>query len=127
MPLPKTAAAVFLTTLAACGGDSSRTTEDFDPGPAPPALIAGETMYNGSCAQCHGVNGTGSPEGPPLVDQVYRPSHHADISFHLAVTQGVAPHHWTFGAMPPVEGIPREQVDQIISYVRWLQRQAGIF
>ena len=126
MPVPKTIAAVFLAILVACGGDSPRVAEDFDPGPTPAELIAGETMYNASCARCHGVNGTGSTEGPPLVDKVYQPSHHADASFHRAVQLGVVPHHWSFGPMPPVEEIPPEQVDQIIGYVRWLQRQAGI-
>jgi hypothetical protein len=28
--------------------------------------------------------------------------------------------------MAPVEGLPPAQVDLIIAYVRWLQRQAGI-
>jgi hypothetical protein len=29
--------------------------------------------------------------------------------------------------MPPVEGITRDEVGDIIAYVRWLQRSAGIF
>jgi hypothetical protein len=28
--------------------------------------------------------------------------------------------------MPKIEGVTPEDVDQIINYVRWLQRQAGI-
>jgi mono/diheme cytochrome c family protein len=111
---------------AGCGGDAPRVADDFDPGPTPFEFIAGETMYTGSCGACHGTNGTGSTIGPPLVDKIYEPSHHADAAFHRAVQLGVAPHHWQFGPMEPVEGLPPEQVDQIIAYVRWLQRQAGI-
>ena len=112
---------------AGCGGaEDTRTAADFDPGPTPFEFIAGETMYTGSCATCHGANGTGTNTGPPLVHKIYEPSHHADASFHRAVQLGVAAHHWRFGPMAPVEGLPPEQVDAIIAYVRWLQRQAGI-
>jgi len=126
MPLPKAIGICLLLALAGCGGDSHRGLEDFDPGPTPAEFIPGEAMYSGSCARCHGVNGTGSAEGPPLVDEVYRPGHHADVAFHLAVQRGVAAHHWSFGPMEPVPGLPPEQVEQIIAYVRWLQRQGGI-
>jgi mono/diheme cytochrome c family protein len=117
--------ASLVATATGCG-DAPRVADDFDPGPTPFDFIAGETMYHGSCAACHGVNGTGSTTGPPLVNKIYEPSHHADAAFHRAVQLGVAPHHWRFGAMAPVEGLAPEQVDQIIAYVRWLQRQAGI-
>ena len=116
----------LVAAAAGCGGGAPRIADDFDPGPTPFEFIAGETMYAGSCGTCHGVNGIGSNTGPPLVDKIYEPSHHADAAFHLAVQLGVAPHHWQFGPMEPVEGLPPEQVDQIIAYVRWLQRQAGI-
>lgn len=119
-------ATATLSVVAACGGDTPRPLDDFDPGPTPFEFIAGETMYTGSCAACHGANGTGSTTGPPLVDQIYQPNHHADAAFHRAVQLGVAPHHWQFGPMAPIEGLPPEQVDKIIAYVRWLQRQAGI-
>ncbi len=100
---------------------------DFDPGPTPMAYIPGEAMYTGSCALCHGPNAIGNEKGPPLVNVIYEPNHHGDFSFHRAVELGVAPHHWNFGPMPPVEGLTPDQVDEIISYIRWLQRQAGIF
>ncbi len=118
----------LVTVLAgalACNKGLS-TVKNIDPGPTPFEFIAGETMYTGSCASCHGVNGTGSTTGPPLVDKIYEPSHHADVTFHRAIQLGVVAHHWQFGPMAPIEGLPPEQVDQIIVYVRWLQRQAGI-
>jgi hypothetical protein len=42
------------------------------------------------------------------------------------VTNGVTAHHWQFGNMPKIESVTPGDVDQIVKYVRWLQRQAGI-
>jgi hypothetical protein len=57
---------------------------------------------------------------------VYVPSHHSDASFYLAVKRGVPAHHWNFGNMPALPHVTEAEVTQIIAYVRWLQRQAGI-
>jgi len=38
----------------------------------------------------------------------------------------VKAHHWEFGNMPKIEGVSPADVEQIIRYIRWLQRQAGI-
>ncbi len=86
----------------------------------------GETKFNAFCSPCHGVQGTGSAQGPPLVHKIYEPSHHADFAFQRAAAQGVKAHHWTFGNMPKIEGVTADDVTQIIGYIRWLQRQAGI-
>lgn len=84
-------------------------------------------MFDGNCARCHGAAARGTDVGPPLVHRIYEPSHHADISFYRAVEFGVAAHHWRFGSMQPVEGVARDDVTQIIGYLRWLQQEAGIF
>ena len=49
-----------------------------------------------------------------------------DAAFLLAVRNGVRPHHWRFGPMPPIDGITDDDVDDIVAYVRGLQRDAGI-
>lgn len=87
----------------------------------------GEAVYNRRCAACHGPGGTGTDKGPPLVHRIYRPNHHADISFRLAVTRGVRAHHWRFGDMPKIEGVGAEEIEMIIGYIRGLQKEAGIF
>lgn len=87
----------------------------------------GEELYNRNCALCHGSKGVGSAIGPPLVHKIYEPNHHGDASFHMAVTRGVRAHHWSFGNMAPIEGIDRVEVDEIIKYIRALQREAGIY
>jgi len=92
----------------------------------PVELRAGAELYGLNCASCHGEEAVGTDQGPPLVHRIYEPSHHADGAFLMAALRGVTAHHWTFGDMPPVEGITQEQVQAITTYVRWLQRRAGI-
>ena len=67
------------------------------------------------------------PEGPPLVHIIYEPSHHADAAFILAAERGVRAHHWSFGDMPPRPGVSRMEVMEIVRYVRWLQRESGVY
>lgn len=65
----------------------------------------GREAFNNSCAQCHGVNATGTDQGGPLVHRIYEPSHHGDAAFLRAAFYGVKAHHWPFGDMPAAEGI----------------------
>ena len=87
----------------------------------------GETLFNRSCADCHGKNAAGQDGiAPPLIHRIYEPSHHGDASFHLAAKNGARAHHWQFGNMPPVEGITDPELDKIVFYVREVQRANGI-
>ena len=113
--------------LGGCDKDPARNSGLFLP---PPGFVAdagkGEALFNRHCAQCHGRGGRGSDQGPPLVHRIYEPSHHSDMTFYMAVKQGVRAHHWQFGDMPPREGVSAEEVGHIIAYVRREQRRAGI-
>ena len=95
--------------------------------PLPADLEEGEVKFNNFCSRCHGPQGKGTTNGPPLVHKIYEPNHHADMAFQRAAAQGVRAHHWKFGNMPKINGVSPEDVSQIIAYIRWLQRQAGIF
>ncbi len=87
----------------------------------------GERSFNATCAACHGINAQGlEGNGPPLVHKIYEPGHHGDMAFLVAVTNGVRAHHWKFGNMPPVKGITKAEVADIVAYVRALQRANGI-
>ncbi|MCO6410934.1 c-type cytochrome [Hoeflea alexandrii] len=87
----------------------------------------GETLFNRSCASCHGKNAAGQDGiAPPLVHKIYEPGHHGDVSFLLAAKNGVRAHHWQFGDMPAVDEITDLELDTIIVYVRELQRANGI-
>ncbi len=86
----------------------------------------GGDLFQANCARCHGEDGRGTREGPPLVHKIYRPGHHADLSFHLAVRNGVRQHHWNFGDMAPLKELAPEDTGHVIAYVRQEQRRAGI-
>jgi mono/diheme cytochrome c family protein len=92
----------------------------------PPEMQKGEAKFKASCAKCHGERGVGTTQGPPLVHKIYEPNHHGDAAFQRAAANGVRAHHWGFGDMPKVEGVTSADVTEIIGYVRWLQREAGI-
>jgi mono/diheme cytochrome c family protein len=116
--------AVFVV-LAGCGERAPRV--EFDPGPTPAEHAEAEALFTANCAACHGRLAAGTDVGPPLVHIYYEPGHHADIAFRRAVELGVRPHHWNFGPMPPVPGLSEAQIAAITAYLRWLQRQAGIY
>ncbi len=128
----------WLCCLALFGCSENGTTAQSSPVPGPkvvataekglpPEFKEGETKFNTFCARCHGPQGQGTRRGPPLVHKIYEPNHHADMAFQRAAAQGVRSHHWKFGNMPKIEGVTPDDVTHIIAYIRWLQRQAGIF
>lgn len=87
---------------------------------------SGRIAYDNNCAQCHGQNGSGTGSGPTLIHKIYEPSHHRDASFFSAAERGVQQHHWPFGDMPPQPQVSREEMGDIIQYIRELQRANGI-
>ncbi len=123
------AAAVVLGIVAGggsgggAGDQAAGTTHEHEPG----AVEAGRQLYEGTCAACHGADLNGTDLGPPFLSPIYAPNHHADEAFQRAVLAGVQPHHWDFGPMPAVAGLSRDDVENIVAYVRTQQEAAGIF
>jgi mono/diheme cytochrome c family protein len=117
-------AAVTLLVFACVGGGGA----DLPPPPSeiPTELAEGAGAFDRHCASCHGTFARGTETGPPLVHPYYVPSHHGDAAFRFAVERGVAAHHWRFGDMPPQPQVTPAEVEEIVAYVRWLQREAGI-
>lgn len=91
-----------------------------------PVAAAGEAAFVANCAECHGNNGSGTDQGPPLVHDIYNPGHHSDEAFYFAARQGVRQHHWRFGNMPPQPQATDAQLAEIVRYVRELQEANGI-
>lgn len=127
MMLKRILALLAVATLVACGGgqDGGQGDGPADPG-AEPLVAQGEDLYNRNCAACHGPDLMGTETGPPFLDEIYEPGHHSDESFYAAVQNGVQPHHWGFGAMPPIPALDQDDVEAIVAYVREKQREAGI-
>lgn len=123
-------AAALIAGLVGPGLRSAATPPD-----APRALVVpklsmraeiGRTAYDGVCAACHGADGAGTDQGPPLVHPIYNPGHHADEAFFRAVRDGVRAHHWRYGDMPAQPDVGDQKVAAIVLYVRELQRANGI-
>jgi len=91
------------------------------------AALAGQADFQQHCAACHGDNAAGQDGvAPPLIHPIYEPGHHSDGAFFFAAENGAQAHHWQFGDMPPVDGVNRDEVGRIVTYIRELQRANGI-
>lgn len=123
----KTGLLLLMLLFVGCSGSPSSSGAPAGPVPKAPAELAkGETLFNTHCARCHGEGARGTDHGPSFLSKIYEPSHHGDAAFQLAPQRGVRAHHWNFGDMPKIDGVSPQEIDQIISYVRWVQKQAGI-
>lgn len=124
---------IWLANCSEAGKDASSSAAAVEPErnvaqlTLPPELASAEQKYVTYCSRCHGIQGRGTDHGPPLVHKIYEPRHHSDFAFQRAAANGVRAHHWKFGNMPPIEGVTAQDVAAITRYIRWLQRQAGIF
>jgi len=113
------AAVAGFALVAACGDDSGGTVATF-------TGTDGAVLYQAACGSCHGTELLGTDQGPPFLDAIYRPGHHSDAAFFLAVKGGARSHHWNFGNMPPVAGLDDAQIEAIVTFVRQQQQSAGI-
>lgn len=115
--------ALLLCSTGAHGNQAPRVEE-----PRVPFQFAyGKKKYQDMCSRCHGDWGEGSGQGPPLMHRFYKPSRSNDNAFYRAAIYGVRGHHWNFGDMPPVPGITKPDLDVIVPFLRWLQKENGIY
>jgi len=121
----KTSLAVLTAALLviSCGPDDTKRTR---PAGFVPNLALGERLYEDHCSHCHGKQGRGTHQGPPLVHDYYKPSRLPDLQFYAVVKQGVDQRHWRYGRMPPTKDLTSNNVVHIIAYVPQEQRRAGI-
>ena len=119
-------ALIMALSAAGCAsGDGANGGESVDV--VAPDADNGAALFAASCALCHGERGVGTQTGPPLVHQTYEPGHHSDDSFRNAMKNGVVSHHWNFGNMPARPELSDGDIEDIIAYVRAIQREAGIY
>ena len=128
--------AVAVVVVAACNGGDENGYGASEPAADEPVAVAsgdspaaeppGEQLFIANCSMCHGVNASGTAQGPPLLHEVYEPGHHPDASFVIAVSRGVRQHHWQFGNMPAVPDLSIDQIQQVVCFVRNLQVADGM-
>ena len=133
--LPKLAVIAFLVGGGAVlvskfnGSTASTVAATVDvklPQTLSPAAQNGARFFAGTCAECHGENGSGTDKGPPLIHDIYNPGHHGDDAFYRAASMGVQQHHWPYGNMPPQKNVTPAMVKDIIAFVREVQQANGI-
>ncbi len=110
--------------LAATVSTLARSAEDVQ---IPFELGKGQMLYEKYCSSCHGAQLSGSDKGPPLLHPFYKSSHHGDRAFYRAALQGSQQHHWEFGNMLPVEGMTAKKMDSVVPFVRYYQKQKGLY
>lgn len=88
--------------------------------------LQGQKIFNATCANCHGENGSGSLDGPPLIHDIYNPGHHSNQAIISAIKNGSRQHHWIYGDMPAQPEITFSQIPAIITFIRETQNQNGI-
>lgn len=109
--------------VSACG--SVEPAESDTTVPNAVSVADGAELYAANCAACHGADLRGTDDGPSHLSIVYEPNHHADISFQLAIQQGVRSHHWPFGDMEPIEDLDLDEIAAIVAFVREVQMEQG--
>jgi mono/diheme cytochrome c family protein len=119
---------LFAVALLLMGSAAMASNHEIKPiMPNLSGIGVGKKLYDKNCASCHGATLRGTKQGPTFLHRIYHPGHHADGSFYLAVKRGVRQHHWKFGNMKPLNKVDQRMVSSIIQYVRFMQKQAGIF
>ncbi len=129
--MKKTFATVAVVTATLIAGTALAASAKYEKTFIAPQMTGqlnlGKLAYDRFCAECHGVNATGSDKGPTFINRVYHPGHHADGAFFIAPKQGARQHHWKFGNMKKVEGVTDAQLKNIVAYVRAVQKANGLF
>lgn len=101
-----TGLALSITVLGAGATAASAQSDTDDPA----LLEAGQVAYETYCADCHGIDGTGSVAGRPLTDIALQ---EPDRTVHIeSVTNGK-------GGMPAMSSVATdEEIDAAVTYVR---------
>lgn len=116
-------AVIAAAIMTAAGFRHDAAAQGFE---VPFSLGRGWTGFEAHCAGCHGPDGGGTDQGPPLVHPYYVPSHHSDGAIVQAILYGAGQHHWRFGDMAPVAGISDADAERITAFIRWLQTEKGL-
>ncbi len=108
--------AAALVVFAGCGGDDGGGGDSTAPPPTgdqadDQALVAGQEIFQSSCATCHGLTGDGG-QGPKLSDGSVA-DRYPDIEDQIAVVAGGR------GQMPSFQGeLSDEEIENVVRYER---------
>jgi mono/diheme cytochrome c family protein len=84
----------------------------------PSAVAAGEMLFRGNCAKCHGENAQGKGKRPSLTSKRIQTATDGDLAWLIKNGE-------VYKGMPGWGAMPEPQRWQIISYLRSLTPAAG--
>ncbi|MFQ5481314.1 MAG: c-type cytochrome [Nitrospinaceae bacterium] len=105
----------LLTLLCACA-----------PGPTqevPDEFKKGQKQFHRVCSNCHGADAMGGhTKAPRLIDEEFLPPDFTDDDIRDTILNGSSS-----GKMPPQKtGVSEEEIGDIIKYLRYSQKAAGV-
>ena len=113
-----------LRTVAAQGNPDAAKIQNPVPS-SPESIAAGKQAFNRYCANCHGLNGEGSPgndltpEAPDLTDKNWKHGS-TDGEIFNAIKNGIAP-DFSMGAFG--DQLKDEDVWKVVNYIRSLAKK----
>ena len=88
----------------------------------PEDYIAGQKYFHQVCANCHGVDAAGGNKAPTFLQEKFFPTNFTNGKIAKTILNGSSS-----GAMPSQKNkVNDEQIREIIKYIRFSQREAGI-
>ena len=88
----------------------------------PEDYVAGQKYFHQVCANCHGVDAVGGNKAPSFLQEKFLPTNFTNGKIAKTILNGSSS-----GAMPSQKNkVNDEQIKEIIKYIRFSQREAGI-
>jgi mono/diheme cytochrome c family protein len=89
----------------------------------PEDYLSGQVYYHKVCAMCHGADAGGGNRAPTFLQAVFHPTKFSNQKIANTILNGSKS-----GSMPSQKNRVNDlQIRQIIKYIRFSQREAGIY
>ena len=102
----------------------------FDEGATEPvssqSFQQGGIAFIEECAGCHGRLAQGTDRGPNLIHPDYGPGNRSDAQIRQVVREGVPTRRRDYVDMLPTTNLSEHKLEQMVTYLREIQRMNGI-
>ena len=89
----------------------------------PEDYVAGQKYFHQVCANCHGADAAGGNKAPTFLQEKFHPTNITNGKIVSTILNGSSS-----GAMPSQKNkVNDEQIREIIKYIRFSQREAGVY
>ena len=89
----------------------------------PDDYVAGQKYFHQVCAKCHGPDAAGGSKAPTFLQEKFHPTNFPNGRIAKTILNGSSS-----GAMPSQKNkVNDEQIREIIKYIRYSQREAGVY